>query len=290
MFRGRIHEVIQEVVDSLVYLDPDSLISDLVERLMESRVVAVTRRDLNFIARVFQDKTYFGPACIINRLSKAILSRGGRPRFTDGLIRLSRVLEEQYDRLYSVLNGFLDYDESIGVVGYSRGLLDSLLYSRSKIKVVYALESYPVRSGKMLVSQLRRENVRAYYVPDESVLWVASRASKVIIPVYGSTSDGYTVVEPGGFALASTARHIGTPVIGVYPPTARCMGVESENITRSHEVSILKRFKVRVAPFDLVKPEYYDRLITHEGVAVPRKGIVEELSGLVDSVIEAIIG
>ena len=289
MFKGRIRDVFEDFIDSLVYLDPDSFISELIERLIESRAV-VTRRDLDSIIKAFKDKAYFGPACVIVKLASKISFYKGGPSLLEALMRLSRIYEEQYDRIYSALNGFLGYEESIGTIGYSKGLLDSILYSRSKVKVVYALESYPIRSGKMLVSELRREGVKAYYIPDEAVLWVASKASKVLVPVYGSTSDGYTVVEPGGFALATVAKEVGIPVVGIYLPVARCVSVDSSLIKRDNELSISKKFNVKVAPFDIVKPKYYDVFVTHDGVVKASEEIMKELSGLVDQVIKAVIG
>ncbi|MEB3861364.1 MAG: hypothetical protein GSR84_04000 [Desulfurococcales archaeon] len=272
LFGSKIRRELEELIDSIPGQDPGEVALSLLELMVEN-AGKIKSRELGVVQEGLARFSFIGTICTLHTLLKGIAGDGDKKRVKHILGMIYRIYSEMYnasqDAVQSYLLQALVHDSRIATTGYSRSLATTLLYGRSKIRTLYAIEGHPLKPGKMLAAELRKAGVQAYHVPEDFTYWVVSNSTVAIIPVYGISTRGWMTVDIGGAILAYTAREKGIEVLGLTHPLFPCR--PSEDALLPHRVILTRRLKkqdttIRFSAYEHLDPSILDKLVTPEGV------------------------
>ncbi len=262
---------IEEVIESALTQDPSMIPLTLAETLYKNS----SKLSDSFLLKVMDDLskfTFIGGLCLLYHMLRAA-SESKISMIREKSPLIYRMLLEMHSAEDSSVQAYflqhLSNDSSIAVTGYNSSLINSLLYSRSKIKVVYALEGYPLNPGKKLASELRKAGMDSYHIPDDYVYWVLKRVDVAIIPVYGISGKGWLTTDSGGVLLGYTARWAGVKTVGITIPLAPCTppkgALKPSRVLLERRIGKERR-RLRFNAYEHVSPDILDYVVTNIGV------------------------
>ncbi len=280
LFRGsNIRRGIDEIIDSIPGQDPSAPVHSISE-LLSFNIAKVSIRDIEYVVRKLSRYSFLGPICTMRIILDSLLRLYSSQREGHDLSSILRIALHLYNELYnsnrdSITSHFVqllsNMEASIATAGYSMFMQDSILYARSKIKKVYALEGYPIYPGRTLAVSLKKAGIDVYHVPDEYAFWAVHMSNITVIPVYGVSTDGGLVSDLSASILTHTAKEHGVKVVGLGSPLFQC--TPARDALKPTNVVFVKNIrkgrstrKVEFAAFEWVHPEAFDILITPDGV------------------------
>ncbi len=130
---------------------------------------------------------------------------------------LDRVDSENLAESASALAREILLESRILLASPSRVTLRAAMAMRAKAQVVRVPEVYPYEKGVSLAERLYEEGVAATFVPDYMRARIVRDSDIIVAPIYGVTSEGFIITDPGVLPVVEAAREMGKPVYFVGP-------------------------------------------------------------------------
>ena len=210
---------------------------------------------------------------------------------------LDILFNDAEQRYISVISETITRDSVLLLLSPNSRMLRLATAIGFKLEKVLIPTRDPIKSGIGLAKALRKRNVNAYYVPDDSLAWAVLESNIVIADAFGIGPGDRLIVDAGVEPAIALSRGRNTRPLILLPTPSACERRTSEEAEAPSVVveSSLGGPRVRLSLVDLLDPgKYKFEIVTENAVLEASRQVVRERvrvvqEDIVDDTIQSVL-